>query len=198
MTENKTTTQKLDFNLSDLSDENLISNIIDIFYQNLLDDYRVNRYFYTRPIVEQTKPLKLLINALVNINGVDLKRISELADNFFTAAFARGNAHPSLVNNRDFAFLEMFVTGDIIGGEQKSDLVLLCPAHSHLLRLQPDDDNYDVVIENLENALQQLKISDKLASHILAFAETGRDNILGRGKAIYNEEGISTQFRTHG
>ena len=190
--------KKLEFNSGELSDENLISNIIDVFYPKLLDDFRVNRYFYTRPVAEQTRPLKLLINALLNINEVPQKQISELADNFFTAAFARGNAKPSLVNNRDFAFLEMFVTGDIIGGEQQSSLVLLCPAHSHLLRLQPNDDNYDVVMENLANTLQQLEITDKLASHILAFAETGRDNILGRGKAIYNEEDVSTQFRTHG
>lgn len=198
MTENKTTGQKPDFNIGELSDESLISNIIDIFYQNLLDDYRINRYFYTRPITEQIKPLKLLINSLINSNGIHPKTISELADSFFTAAFGRDNARPSLVNNRDFAFLEMFVTGDLIGSEQKSDLVLLCPAHSHLLRLQPDDDNYDVVIENLANALKQLEIADELAAHILAFAETGRANILGRGKAIYNEGGISTQFRTHG
>jgi truncated hemoglobin YjbI len=198
MTETSITKQKLELNRGDLADENLISNIIDVFYENLLNDYRVNRYFYSRPIAEQTKPLKLLINALLNTNEVTLKQLSDLADSFFTAAFAKGDAKPSLVNNRDFAFLEMFVTGDIVGGEHKSNLVLLCPAHSHLLRLQPNDDNYDVVIENLANALQILKIDNNLASKILAFAETGRDNILGRGKAIYNEEGVSTLFRTHG
>jgi len=198
MTEFAMTNQKSAFNSGDLPDENLISAIIDIFYQNLLDDYRVNRYFYSRPIAEQTKPLKLLIKALLNTNGFSPKQISELADNFFTAAFARGNAKPSMVNNRDFAFLEMFVTGDIVGGEQKPSLILLCPAHSHLIRLQPNDDNYDALIENLANALQQLNVADKLATQILAFAETGRENILGRGKEIYNEEGVSTHFRAHG
>lgn len=192
------TNQRSAFNSGDLPDENLISAIIDIFYQNLLDDYRVNRYFYSRPIAEQTKPLKLLIKALLNTNEFSPKQISELADNFFTAAFARGNAKPSMVNNRDFAFLEMFVTGDLVGGEQKPNLILLCPAHSHLIRLQPNDDNYDAVIENLANALQQLKVADKLATQILAFAESGRENILGRGKEIYNEEGVSTHFRAHG
>lgn len=198
MNETAITNQNFEFNSGDLADENLISNIIDVFYPSLLDDYRVNRYFYSRPIEEQTKPLKLLINALLKTDGVNLKQVSELADNFFTAAFARGNAKPSLVNNRDFAFLEMFVTGDLVGGEQQSRLIVLCPAHSHLLRLQPNDDNYDVVIEHLADALQQLKVADKLASQILAFAETGRDNILGRGKEIYNEEGVSTHFRAHG
>jgi truncated hemoglobin YjbI len=198
MTETAIANQKLEFNRGNLADENLISNIIDCFYPKILDDYRINRYFYTRTIDEQTKPLKLLINALLNENGVSPKQISELADDFFTAAFAKGNAKPSLVNNRDFAFLEMFVTGDIVGGEHESELVLLCPAHSHLLRLQPNEDNYDVVLENLANTLKELNIADKLASEILAFAATGRDSILGRGNAIYNEDDASTRFRTHG
>lgn len=198
MTETAITNQKSGFISGDLADENLISNIIDVFYQDLLDDYRINRYFYTRPIAEQTKPLKILINALLNNHSLTSRELSELTDNFFTAAFARGNSKPSLVNNRDFAFLEMFVTGDIIGGEQQSELVVLCPAHSHLLRLQPNDDNYDAVMENLANALRKLKIGNALASRILAFAETGRDSVMGRGKAIYNEDGVSTQFRTHG
>ncbi len=198
MTETAIANQKLEFNRGNLADENLISNIIDCFYPKILDDYRINRYFYTRTIDEQTKPLKLLINALLNENGVSPKQIAELADDFFTAAFAKGNAKPSLVNNRDFAFLEMFVTGDIVGGEHESELVLLCPAHSHLLRLQPNEDNYDVVLENLANTLKELNIADKLASEILAFAATGRDSILGRGNAIYNEDDASTRFRTHG
>ena len=181
-----------------LADENLISNIVDVFYQDLLDDYRINRYFYSRPIEEQTKPLKLLINALNNRSEYTDKEVWEFADDFFTAAFARGNAKPSLVNNRDFAFLEAFVTGDIVNTGKPSELVLLCPAHSHLIRLQPTDDNYDVVIENLTNALQQLNIPDNLASQILAFAERGRDSVLGRGEAIYNEDDMDTHYRSHG
>lgn len=198
MTETVTTNQGSKANYDNLADENLISSIVDIFYQNLLDDYRVNRYFYSRPIEEQTKPLKLLINALFNRSRFTDKEIWELANDFFTAAFARGNAKPSLVNNRDFAFLEAFVTGDIVNAGKPSELILLCPAHSHLIRLQPNDDNYDAVIDSLANALRQLNVADNLATQILAFAETGRENILGRGKEIYNEDNMETHFRSHG
>lgn len=193
-----TTNRELALNLGNLVDENLISDIVDVFYQDLLDDYRVNRYFYTRPIVEQTKPLKSLINALINRAQFTDKQVWEYANDFFTAAFARGNAKPSLVNNRDFAFLEAFVTGDIVNAGKPSELVLLCPAHSHLIRLQPNDDNYDTVIENLATALKQLNVDENLAEQILTFAESGRDNVLGRGEAIYNEDDMETHFRTHG
>ncbi|MGY6274865.1 hypothetical protein [Methylomonas sp. MgM2] len=198
MTETVFTEQKRDATYTDLADEKLISSVVDLFYQYLLDDYRINRYFYTRPIGEQKAPLKSLIKALVNRNQYTDKQVWELANNFFTAAFARGNAKPSLVNNRDFAFLEAFVTGDIVNAGKPSELIVLCPGHSHLLRLQPNDDNYDAVIENLAHALQQLNIPDRLASKILAFAEAGRDSVLGRGEAIYNEDNMETHFRTHG
>ncbi|AEG00723.1 hypothetical protein [Methylomonas methanica] len=181
-----------------LADENLISRIVDVFYQDLLDDYRVNRYFYSRPVEEQTKPLKLLIQALLNRSQFTDKQVWELANDFFTAAFARGNAKPSLVNNRDFAFLEAFVTGDIVNAGKPSELILLCPAHSHLIRLQPNDENYDAVIDNLAAALKQLNIADNVASQILAFAECGRDGTLGRGRELYNEDNMETHFRSHG
>ncbi len=142
--------------------------------------------------------MKLLINALVNRNRFTDKQVWELVNDFFTAAFARGNAKPSLVNNRDFAFLEAFVTGDIVNAGKPSELVLLCPAHSHLIRLQPNDDNYDAVIDNLANALRHLNVADHLTAQILSFAESGRENVLGRGKAIYNEDDMETHFRAHG
>lgn len=198
MTETVFTRQDSKTNYEDLADENLISSVVDVFYHNLLNDYRINRYFYSRPIEEQTKPLKLLINALVNRNRFTDKQVWELVNDFFTAAFARGNAKPSLVNNRDFAFLEAFVTGDIVNAGKPSELVLLCPAHSHLIRLQPNDDNYDAVIDNLANALRHLNVADHLTAQILSFAESGRENVLGRGKAIYNEDDMETHFRAHG
>ncbi|MGR8930792.1 MAG: hypothetical protein ACU836_09140 [Gammaproteobacteria bacterium] len=193
-----TTNRELTSSLGNLVDENLISRLVDIFYQDLLDDYRVNRYFYSRPLAEQTKPLKSLINALLNRNRFTDKQVWEYANDFFTAAFARGNAKPSLVNNRDFAFLEAFVTGDIVNAGKPSELVLLCPAHSHLIRLQPNDDNYDTVIENLAAALKQLNVEQTVASKILAFAESGREGVLGRGKEIYNEGDMETHYRSHG
>lgn len=198
MTETAASQQESIASYENLADENLISRIVDVFYQDLLDDYRVNRYFYSRPIQEQTKPLKSLVNALLNRSRFTDKELWELANDFFTAAFARGNAKPSLVNNRDFAFLEAFVTGDIVNAGKPSELVLLCPAHSHLIRLQPNDDNYDAVIDNLASALKQLDITGNLASQILAFAESGRDATLGRGKEIYNEGDMETHYRSHG
>jgi truncated hemoglobin YjbI len=179
-------------------DDNLVSKIVDVFYANMLDDYRVNRYFYSRPIEEQTKPLKKLLYALLGAEAVEPKKLSELADNYFAAAFARGNAKPSLVNNRDFAFLEMFVTGDLVGSDEKPHLTLLCPGHSHFLRLQPIDDNYDVVLEILQNSLNQLNVPQETAAEIMAFVASGREGILGRGFAIYDDGDNSIEFRTHG
>lgn len=198
MTETAASQQESTASYENLADENLISRIVDVFYQDLLDDYRVNRYFYSRPIEEQTKPLKSLVNALLNRSRFTDKEVWELANDFFTAAFARGNAKPSLVNNRDFAFLEAFVTGDIVNAGKPSELILLCPAHSHLIRLQPNDENYDAVIDNLAAALKQLNVAENLASQILAFAESGREGTLGRGNEIYNEDNMETHFRSHG
>jgi truncated hemoglobin YjbI len=171
-----------------LGDENLIGSIVDVFYQNMLDDYRINRFFYTRPVSEQTKPLKLYLKTLLGSGRVEPSKLSELLDSYFTAAFARGNAKPSLVNNADFAFLEMVVSLDVFKEDEVIRITCLTPAHSHLIRLKPDDDNYDVALENLANALAQLKISDKMATQIMAFAESGRDGVLGRGKEIYISE----------
>lgn len=179
-------------------DENLVSKIVDVFYASMLDDYRLNRYFYSRPAEVQTAPLKQFLYALLGEHAVEPKKLSELADDYFAAAFARGNAKPSLVNNRDFAFLEMFVTGDIVGSDEKPHLTLLCPGHSHLLRLQPIDDNYDVVLEILQNSLNQLGIPKETAAEIIAFAAAGRDGLLGRGSAIYDDGDTSIEFRTHG
>ncbi len=185
-------------NLTPKIDENLVSKIVDVLYASMLDDYRINRYFYSRPIEDQTEPLKQLLYSLLGEESVEPKKLSELADDYFAAAFARGNAKPSMVNNRDFAFLEMFVTGDFVGSDEKPHLTLLCPGHSHLLRLQPIDDNYDVVLEVLQNSLNQLDIPSDTAAEIITFAAAGRDGILGRGRAIYDDGDKSIEFRTHG
>lgn len=186
-------------NLSQSIDQELISKIIDLFYPSLLDDYRINRYFYSRPLEEQIKPLKALMYALLRENPAKSAELSALADDFFTAAFARGNAKPSMVNNRDFAFLTTLMNGNIVGDDDGTpQLTLLCPGHSHLLRLQPIDDNIDVVIEHLNSALKQLAVPTELSSQLLAFAESGRKGLLGHGLTIYEDGEMSTQFRTHG
>lgn len=176
---------KTEYSTVGLADDNLISSVVDVFYQNMLDDYRINRFFYTRPVNEQTKPLKIYLKALLGPERVEPRKLSEFLDNYFSAAFARGNAKPSLVNNADFAFLEMVVSLDVFKEDEVPRITCLSPAHSHLIRLKPDDDNYDVVMEHLANALQQLKVTGSLAAQIMAFAESGRDGVLGRGKEIY-------------
>lgn len=198
MTESLSPSQKPAINYGGFADENLVSSIVDTFYQDLLDDYRINRYFYTRPIAEQTKPLKVLINALLNRSQFTDKEVWEFANDFFTAAFARGNAKPSMVNNRDFAFLEAFVTGDLVNAGKPSELVLLCPAHSHLIRLQPREENYDVMLEILADTLKRLNIAESTASQIMTFAESGRDGMMGRGREIYNDGDMDTHYRSHG
>jgi truncated hemoglobin YjbI len=179
-------------------DKDLISQVVDVFYSSMLDDYRINRYFYSRPIDEQTAPLKQLLYTLLDDKPVEPEKLSELTDRYFTAAFARGNAKPSLVNNRDFAFLGTLMNGNIVGDDETPQLTLLCPAHSHFLRLQPIEENYDVVLEILKNTLRQLSVPQDIASNIMSFAESGREGVLGRGEAIYDHDDLSTTFRTHG
>lgn len=161
-----------------LNDESLVSNVIDSLYGKMLDDYRINRFFFTRPMAEQCTALKTFINAVLN-NSQTNNNIPELLDAYFTIAFARTNAKPSLVNNRDFAFLL-----DIVGGKDIRPINLLCPAHSFLMKLLPDDEHYDVVMELLLVSLRELNISGSLADSIVAFAESGRDSLLGRGSEL--------------
>lgn len=179
-------------------DEQQLAQIVDIFYAKMLDDYRINRYFYPRPFVEQTTPLKHLLNALFGGEPVEQQTLSALADDVFKVAFARGNAKPSLVNNRDFAFLGTLMNGNILGDDETPLLTLLCPAHSHFLRLQPLDENYDVVLELLQNTLDQLAVPKETAQQIMVFVESGRDGVMGRGKAIYENEDEPSRFHPHG
>jgi hypothetical protein len=48
------------------------------------------------------------------------------------------------------------------------------------LKLLPDDYHYDVMLENLQAALQELNVSKELAQQVLALAESGREGTLGR------------------
>jgi hypothetical protein len=64
--------------------------------------------------------------------------------------------------------------------------------------LQPLEENYDVVLELLQNTLDELAVPKETAQQILAFAESARDGVMGRGKAIYNNESQSSLFHTHG
>ncbi|OHX35756.1 hypothetical protein BJL95_16215 [Methylomonas sp. LWB] len=185
----------LKFNL----DDHILAELVEVWYAKMRDDFRINRYFYDRPIADQIASLKNLMRALLANQTVDPATLSGLADEAFTAAFARGNAKPSLVNNRDFAFLGALMNGNIVGDDDGTPrLTLLCPAHSHFLRLQPVDDVYDVALELLQATLEQLKIADETAVRLINFVALGKKSLMGRGEPIFDDEEHSSRFSTHG
>ena len=151
----------------------LLNNIIDGCFEKAQDDYRVNRFFNNNPVSEQTKPLKEFMGLL--LNGAKGEELTEKLDEYFSAAFARSNAKPSLVNGNDFAFLL-----DVVGGRDLQVITPLCPSHNFLLKLEPNDDNYDVMMEHLQATLNELSVDKSLADQILVFAESGRESALGR------------------
>lgn len=186
---------ELKFNLND----QLLAQVVDVWYAKMRDDFRINRYFYDRPLVVQTEPLKHLLSALLANESVDPQKLSEVADNAFAAAFARGNAKPSLVNNRDFAFLGALMNGNIVGDDDGTPkLTLLCPAHSHFLRLNPIDDVYDVALELLQASLDQLNVATETAMQLTHFVALGKERVMGRGEPIFDNDERSSRFTTHG
>lgn len=154
-------------------DSELLNKIIDGCFEKALDDFRVNRFFNSNPVSEQTKPLKDFMKLV--LKGAQGEELNEKLGEYFTAAFARSNAKPSLVNGNDFVFLL-----DIVGGRDLQVITPLCPAHNFLLKMEPNDDNYDVMMEHLQTTLNELSVDKSLAEQILAFAETGRESALGR------------------
>ena len=160
----------------DIGDEVLLENIVDALYGRMLDDYRINRFFRGRPAAEQSEPLKAYLKALL---GPANNNDSELLDEYFMAAFARTDAKRSLVTGNDFAFLL-----DIVGGREIRTITLLCDAHSHLMKLNPDDFHYDVVMAHLADSLEQLEVAEHVAKQVLAIAESAREGVLGRGNPI--------------
>lgn len=179
-------------------DEQTLSQIVETWFGKMRDDYRINRYFYDRPLNTQTEPLKRLLRAVLGGNGVEPQKLSELADEAFAAAFARGNAKPSMVNNRDFAFLGALMNGNIVGDDDGSPrLTMLCPAHSHFLRLNPIDEAYDVAVELLQSTLNQLSVAADTGKRLLSVIASAKDSVMGRGQPIYDDEN-SSRFRTHG
>lgn len=154
-------------------DQTLLEQIIDKCFEKMQDDYRVNRFFNSNPLTEQTKPLKALVKKV--LNGARVHEHLNLLDEFFRAAFARSNAKPSLVTGNDFAFLL-----DVIGGQDIQVITPLCLCHSFLLKLGPDDDHYNILLEQLGAALDELKVGAQLQQQLLDFAESGREGALGR------------------
>jgi truncated hemoglobin YjbI len=158
-------------------DSVLINQIIEVLYDKMLDDYRINRFFNPTPASEQTGALKILINTL--LSGQKYQDQQELLDDYFMAAFARSNAKHSLVTGNDFAFLL-----DVIGGQEIRTITRICDAHSHLLKLEPDDSNFDVVMEHLDSTLSQLRLDQSIKTQLLNIAESARDPVLGRQQEL--------------
>lgn len=154
-------------------DSVLLNKIIDGCFEKARDDYRVNRFFNNNPLSEQTKPLKDFVKLV--LNGAKGEELTGALDAYFTAAFARSNAKPSLVTGNDFVFLL-----DVVGGRDLQVITPLCHCHSFLLKLEPNDDNYDVLMEHLQTTLNELNVDKPLADQILAFVESGRESTLGR------------------
>ena len=146
----------------------------------MLDDYRVNRFFRSgKPFEEQTKPLKLFLNAALSGAKQPNYQLRHLLNDYFTAAFARTNEKPSLVNGQDFGFLL-----DVIGGRDIRPITLVCECHSFLMKMLPDDSHYDVVIEHLAETLKEVHISGEQSALIMAIGESGREGLLGRADEL--------------
>lgn len=154
-------------------DLSLLDQIIDKCFEKMRDDYRVNRFFNGKSLPEQTKPLKALVRKV--LQGAKVKEHLDVLDDFFAAAFARGNAKPALVTGNDFAFLL-----DVIGGQDIQVITPLCICHGFLLKLGPGDDHYDILLEHLSAAMKDLQVGKELSRQLLDIAASGREGALGR------------------
>ncbi len=154
-------------------DAAIVGQVIDSVFEKMSDDFRVNRFFNSEPVKDKTRPLKTLVMLL--LNGARACEQHDVLNQCFTAAFAKNNAKPSLVTGNDFAFLL-----DVIGGQEIRTITPLCECHSFLLKLNPDDSHYDVLMEHLQTTLKELNIGQAVSQQLLAFAESGREGCLGR------------------
>ena len=156
-----------------------LTEVVGVLYDKMLADYRINRFFNTRPVAEQVAALVDYIKAAQGIDNCNQAELHDLLDAYFMTAFARSNAKPSLVNGNDFAFLL-----DIVGGREIRTINLLCDSHGWLMKLGPDDDHYDVMMAHLIDALQELQITGDVAARFIKIAESGREGVLGRAPEI--------------
>ncbi len=150
-----------------------ISRIVDGLYARMLDDYRLNRFFNNHDFPEQADSLKALVNALLAGTTQTEEEFTALLDNFFMTAFAR-DKRKSMVSGADWGFF-----GYIIEQDHPSTNYL-CDSHSQLLKFMPDDSIYDAVMENLTATLQDMNLDGGLMRDALAFAEQGRNPLLGK------------------
>lgn len=150
-----------------------LNQVVDLCFEKMRADYRVNRFFNSLPPEQQLQPIKELL-AIVWQGGKWQENL-QLLDEVFTALFARSNAKPSLVTGRDFAFLL-----DVIGGRDLQVITPVCLCHQFLLKLQPGDFHVDVLLEHVKSSLHELMFNEDSIQQLLALAESARELILGR------------------
>lgn len=155
----------------------LIDNVIETCFSKMLDDFRINRFFNSNPIKQQTAALKSYVDIVINQKPLNDDQTLELLNEFFQEAFARNNHKPSLVTGNDFGFLL-----DLVGGQEIRPITLLCENHSFLIKLLPDDSHYDAFLDNLNETLKELQVDAELKSRLLKLADQARDGILARGR----------------
>lgn len=155
-----------------LGGQTAINGLVDVFYDNILNDYRINRIF-NDDNPEQRAALKKLMAAAMSGASCDDDGLMELIDQFFVAAFARSKRQ-SFVNGSDFNFLGM------VADQDQPNPNPLCESHRFLLKFIPDDSHYDAVLENLKAALTTTGVDNNLAANVLDLAESIRDKALGR------------------
>ncbi len=155
-----------------LNDEKF-NRLVEVFYQKIIDDYRVTRFFCDDGRKEQLDTLKSLTKFISQNNSTSGDEFKALLTRFFMSAFARFK-DKELYPDSSLAFF-----GYIISQDNPSSK-LLCDSHSHLLKFMPEDSHYDVAIEHLRNALQELEIDGDLTADIVSFAESGRNSLLGK------------------
>jgi hypothetical protein len=155
-----------------LNDEKF-NRLVEVFYQKIIDDYRVTRFFCDDGRKEQLDTLKSLTKFISQNNSTSGDEFKALLTRFFMSAFARFK-DKELYPDSSLAFF-----GYIISQDNPSSK-LLCDSHSHLLKFMPEDSHYDVAIEHLRNALQELKIDGDLTADIVSFVESGRNSLLGK------------------
>lgn len=148
--------------------KNAVNAIVESVYEKILDDYRVSRFFNDTEIDKQVETLKKLVVAI--FNQAELKPF--LTD-FFMVAFAR------FKDKERFPDSALAYFGYIIGQDNPSTK-WLCDSHSHLLQFMPEDTHYDVVMEHLTSSLQALNLDSATVADVLAFAESGRNRVLGK------------------
>ncbi len=150
----------------------VIDKIVDSFYDKMLADYYVNRFFND---FDEDKQREALKNYLIAANSGATNtsdEVNDLLNEYFLLAFAR-KKEKSFVNESDFGFFGMIIEQD------HPSTKYLCDTHSFLLQFMPDDTHYDVVMKNLTSSLQELKIDNELVTDVLALAESARDGVLG-------------------